>query len=682
MTVRSVVLGLLGAIAICAVTYLNDHVLRQTHLVGNHMPFAVYGLLIVFLLLLHRRWRALALTGSEIAVIMAMVLASCAIPGSGLMRTFTASLILPHHYERTNPGWRKHRLLEQVPDKMLADVSGKDDEVLGGYLQGLSEGTGHAAIGDVPWQGWTGTLLFWIPLIITLFLALLSLSVVLHRQWSQHEHLPYPVAAFTDAMLPDASDGQNRVASVFRNRSFWVAVGVVVAIHSCNYLARWFPQYVIPITLRLDLVPLQQILGLRGVSVGNMFRPTIYFTIIGIAFLIPADLSAGFGIGPYLWAGVVAVFAGYGLNLNSPVAGTEYYTGLTPRSFLLFGSCTGVFLSLLYTGRHHYASTFRHAFRLRPNGKADVAAVWGLRAFGLLSLLFVVQLALAGISWPLACLYLLLLVICHTVMGRVIAEGGVFHFQINAFPCMVLWGLLGVSTVGPTVLLLMQIATMVMIIDPREALMPFVVNANKLLELRGAPLGRTALAAGAALVVGLAVAVPVTLYIQYDRPQSLQRDRWGYERVPKMPFDNALQVRQRLVATGESETLESLSAWERITSIRPNGVCTIALVAGLGLVLICAAGRLRFSGWPLHPLLFVLWTTWHARHFAFTFLLGWGIKYAIMRYGGTGLYGRVKPVMFGLIAGEILGAMLPNVVGLVYYLATGDNPVAFHVFPG
>ena len=38
MTVRAVILGLLGAAFICGVTYINDAVMQQTFFIGNSMP--------------------------------------------------------------------------------------------------------------------------------------------------------------------------------------------------------------------------------------------------------------------------------------------------------------------------------------------------------------------------------------------------------------------------------------------------------------------------------------------------------------------------------------------------------------------------------------------------------------------------------------------------------------------
>ena len=92
MTRRALLIGLCGAAFMCAVTYVNDAVIRQTFLVGNHLPIAVYGALVAFVLcvnpLLRRTKLVRALSGSELAVALAITLAACAIPGGGHPRAF------------------------------------------------------------------------------------------------------------------------------------------------------------------------------------------------------------------------------------------------------------------------------------------------------------------------------------------------------------------------------------------------------------------------------------------------------------------------------------------------------------------------------------------------------------------------------------------------------------------
>ena len=202
MSARAVVLGLFGACVVCGITYFNDAVMRQTYLIGNHVPIAVYGGFILVMLVLNPLlWRLsdrLAFSAKELTIILALILAACCVPSSGLLRTFSPAVILPHHYNRTDPGWRGQGVVEMVPKQMLADVGEDQGEVLTGFIQGLppKEGHKHISFFDIPWAAWSGTLWFWLPLILTLWIALIGLSVVVHRQWSAHEQLPYPIATF------------------------------------------------------------------------------------------------------------------------------------------------------------------------------------------------------------------------------------------------------------------------------------------------------------------------------------------------------------------------------------------------------------------------------------------------------------------------------------------------------
>ena len=112
----AVVLGLLGGAMICAFCYFNDFVMRQTFLVGNYMPIAVYGGLLFWIS------KRLALTGRQLAVIMALTLVACYVPGRGLMHYFTTFLMMPHHYVRNTPSWKEHKVVEMAPKQMLAGV--------------------------------------------------------------------------------------------------------------------------------------------------------------------------------------------------------------------------------------------------------------------------------------------------------------------------------------------------------------------------------------------------------------------------------------------------------------------------------------------------------------------------------------------------------------------------------
>ena len=61
--------------------------------------------------------------------------------------------------------------------------------------------------------------------------------------------------------------------------------------------------------------------------------------------------------------------------------------------------------------------------------------------------------------------------------------------------------------------------------------------------------------------------------------------------------------------------------------------------------------------------------------------LGCLIKVLVTKYGGAGAYRRLKPVMIGIIAGDMLGGLIPMVIGAIYYFATGKVPKSFTVLP-
>jgi hypothetical protein len=79
--------------------------------------------------------------------------------------------------------------------------------------------------------------------------------------------------------------------------------------------------------------------------------------------------------------------------------------------------------------------------------------------------------------------------------------------------------------------------------------------------------------------------------------------------------------------------------------------------------------------------IFLVWGTYPLNRFWFSFFAGWMIKSAVTRVGGAKQYHAVKPMMVGLIAGELSAAMLWTVIGLCYYFATGKTPLKYTILP-
>jgi hypothetical protein len=232
MTWRSIMIGLAGSVALCSVTYFNQSVMRQSAIVGNYIPLSVYGTLILVVVLvnpvlgrLRRSWR---LSGRELAVILTLVLTSCGVAESGFLKTFTNVLMLPRHYRRTTPAWDYGATgtFRRLPDHMLA-AAGDNDTALNGYIQ-AQIGTRPMALREIPWDAWVRPLLTWLPLVLLLTVGCVGLALVLHRQWSEHEKLPYPLATFAASLLGHDDEGHG---SVLHQGVFWLGLAVVFLIH-------------------------------------------------------------------------------------------------------------------------------------------------------------------------------------------------------------------------------------------------------------------------------------------------------------------------------------------------------------------------------------------------------------------------------------------------------------------
>ena len=220
-----------------------------------------------------------------------------------------------------------------------------------------------------------------------------------------------------------------------------------------------------------------------------------------------------------------------------------------------------------------------------------------------------------------------------------------------------------------------------LLIDPREAVMPFMVHGLKMIEGRKISPLRTAAWGAGAIAVGIAVALPVVLYLQYSIGGVATGDGWTLNGVPKFAMNVIARTKQRLVAQGALSGAGELGFFGSLASISPAWPAVTGFLITMGLVLGFSVARIRFAWWPLHPVMFLILGTFQSRTLAVSFLVGWFIKTIVTKYGGATTYLRLKPLMIGIIAGDLFGGIAPMIVGTIYYFATGELPRSYRVLP-
>lgn len=674
MTLRAFILGMLVAVGLGALGYLNDSQLRLTFLVGNHLPISVFGFLILtvfcFNPLLRLVGTSLQLRSAELAVIFTFMLVAASIPGSGLMRTLTPSLVMPHEINKRDTGWRKANVMSYVPPQMLPGGTTYDEEVMEGFLNGGRE----VSLNSVPWQKWRDPLMVWLPLIILTSVGGICMSLVVHRQWAYNERLRYPIADFATTLLEqDPASGNT---PILRNKLFWGGLATVLFIRILNGIHAWDNESIsIPLTFSFDAV-VQKWPSFGQIPFsGFVTSPTFFPTVIAFAFFLASDVGFSLGMLQFFTVASLGILLGLGVNISTG------YISHGPQTWHLFGSYLAMGLVILWVGRHYYFSVAKQSLTFIPQKGVDSTAPWAMRMLVLAVATMCGILIYLGLDWTLAVMTVGLIMLLFLVMGRVNVESGLIFVQARWQAMGVLIGLLGVHALGPKAIAIIGLLCMVLTIDPRECLMPFVLNGLKISDQMGVKPNRLRLSLPIIYIVCILAAVTVVLVANYSKGVP-RWDGWATNHVPSFGLSETKTAVEQLNIVKQLASSEALSPIQRITHMVPDSRFLWFTGSGFLLVMVTSFLRLRFTWWPLHPVLFLVWWTFPAMAFSGSILAGWLIKTAVTRFGGGQKYRQLKPLMIGIIAGDLLGGLLFMGIGAAYYAITGMEPKEYRIFPG
>jgi hypothetical protein len=681
MSFRSIVLGLILAMFLVLSGHFNDAYISQTYMVGNHFPIFIIGSLLLFVLLINPVLRLIkksfCFSKAELAMLVILPLSVAAVPGSGFLRTFTPTLIMPSNYYQMTPAWQKNDAISYLPKNLTVQLTEENEEdVMGKFLQGTGD---KASFKDVPWKDWITPLSIWLPLFFIVMVALICFSMVLHRQWASHEHLVYPISEFVQYLTVENDSSKNKYfRGITAQKLFWYGLIPVLIYHVINGIHVWYPDFIL-IPRSINLTALRELFpNLAGVKDSwSLFRPEIFFTVIAFAYFLPSDITLSLGSTQIIGAWFSLLLTTYGITVTNKYFGAGEYQGLA------FGAYVGLFGMILFTGRAYYSRVAMAAFGKKDKGEKPLegSSVWGFRIFILASLVAIAILANIGLGWLYATILMFLFVLIFTVMSRICAETGLFFIQPNWLPSGILLGFIGAAAIGPTCLVVMMMVSVILCVDPRESLMPFIINSFKIaddVKVKRGPLSGMFMAL---LAIGLVAGTIVVLSLQYGKGVALS-DYWATRVVPQEIFKQFSAALQNISADGTLEESKTLGTFARLSLVKPNTSFVGFAITGLIFFLTFAFLRIRFSKWPLHPIIFLVWFTFPISRFGFSFFVGWLIKTMIVKLGGGDTYQRNKSFMVGMIAGDLLGGLIFMFVGFIYYLVTGDQPSRFQIFPG
>ena len=646
LTLRAVVSGLLGLSLICGLVSYNDYTLKNTPLIGNYLPIGVVLLTFLFVVFVNGplsrfapRW---AFSGGELCVMFSVILVGCSVPASGLVRYLVPSWVMPVALGRQYPEFADLFLKMGLPDWMFPVFRSSDrstwftDPIVTGYE------TRWNADGGIPYGAFVRPFLTWGVFVFAFFGGLLSMVLVVRRQWVENERLPFPLAQIQMALIapPERGKWLNETLS---NKLFWLAFGAVFLLHGYNGLMLYFKQDAATITTGFDLQKLFTEPPFNYVE-ASFFKSNLFFTAAAVTFFL--NRAVGFSLWFfYIFQQMTRVWLGEATgDPNIPGQADVHFGGLMAFAMMI-----------LWAGRKHYKSVLGEALYLSPRDRSE--HMYGSPAMAARVLLgcmavMVGWLWMAGATVPGAVVMVLLLFILFLTLTRFVAEVGLIHAQ-HQVPVQRPFSFLdqiGLGKLVPIKTYYLGTQLQGIYFDARETLPVYASHSLKLADdaLEGTRRGeRLRLVWLFVFVLGFSYTLSVFFHLRneytyaatLDGTNAFPIDNWGGRGCWEWMTVNP-----------------TLSYHRSSTMVAHNPLGWFA--GGFVAVTALYAGRLMFPGWPLHPIGLLMVGSYPMSTLWFSFFVGWVAKVIVVRFGGTELYTRAKPMAIGLIVGEALAAAM------------------------
>lgn len=489
-------------------------------------------------------------------------------------------------------------------------------------------------LGEADWRPWLKPLSNWLLLIGLTYLMLMMFNLLIFRQWAHEEKLIYPLAELPLMISGAGEKGDSFLPSLFRSGMFWGGVAISGGVMGWNLLVRnefILGGKVIPLTTYWrDYIQGSFLNGLMPYT-----NTHIFFTLIGLSFLVPAAISGSLWFFQivYMLLLLLLVWHGYGWNENSFPKDMSlvlnFQTALGGGALIVFA------LVILWKCRRYLLCAWlpRGIRTLETNERHELQVASWLFMASSAALILVLSVNL-GTHWLLALFCYLVILMVTIGLTRAVSEGGVLGFQCWFNPFHLLRTGIGLDKawVAPPVLAPLVIYYSVLFWDIKTFIAPAMANALKVRDtLR---MERLRFHAAILLGIGGAIAVALITHIMlaYHRGADNMHP-WFYRNGPQAVFNSIREMTLNPVDTvgGAQWLLAGMAAMAALLFFRR---------------------RYFFLPHPIGLLMFV--NPVLMRNYWFSIFLGWACKALVSRYGDKHTYASFRCFFIGLIVGELI----------------------------
>lgn len=619
---RAIVLGLL----LLPVNAYWVAVMEAIKYTGHPTTYSLYFNCVCWLLLLtaisallERLDPRLALSRAELLTVYFMLAVGSALVGHDQAQVLLSVILHPHRFATPENGWQD-LFIRLTPPNLLVSNEATLTAVF----------AGHARLTDPDvLRGLVVPLFWWGLFSLALLGAFATMSVILRRQWADSEKLSFPLVALPLEMsAPEFA--------FFRDRLMWVGFTIPVLINLVNNLHQWWPG--VP-QIGIRSYYLSTYLTTRPWNAIGWSPLRFHPWAIGLGYLLPLDILLSSWVFWWYWKIQAIVAAALGLGNTHPLA------PYIPEQAL--GAYIGIAVIVLWAARGHLKSVARSTFtRARLPREEDEATGYRTAVLGFVACVgFLVWFSLHFGMEPLPALFFLAGYLAITVaVLRLRAEfGAPVHDLHFADPGLVMVHIAGPLAFGPRTLIGFT----------------FYFWFNRAHRSHPGPLFVESLVAAdrtdasqRTMLLAMVLAVLVGLPAAY----------WALLQ-PSCVIGAESAKSAGIIRGFGSQPWNQLATWLKAPT-RPDPAALSAILAGFFVALALFWIRIRFVGFPLHPVGYGISSTWSMGTVWLPLTFAWLIKSLIVRYSGLKGYRRALPFFLGVILGDFISGSLSNIIGV------------------
>ena len=592
--------------------------------------FLIFATILVFNVALRRVWPGAQLSRGELATVAVMTIVASSIPTMGLTAYLLPNITSPYYYNTPENQWAQHLhpSLEQrgwmVPVDWSAEGPARTEGIRQFY-EGLPRGEDEPVLhwlARIPWHVWVRPLAHWAIILAALYAVMVSLMVIVRRQWVERERLIFPIARVPIELI-ESADPKRRKPPLWRQRAMWIGFAVPFIMGTWTALSRYMPGFPGPFGL-VKHVPI-----FHGTQV---LRLRVSFPMVGFAFLINRDIAFSIWFFNLLSLVQRGVFSTLGVHMDEDL-GCYGASGTPILAHQGMGAMVVLVLVGLWVGRRHLADVLRKALT-GTTSVDDSDEVLSYRSAVLLFLggiaTMTIWLHYAGLSLVMALVFVASAILIFAALTRVVAEGGMaVSIAPLIAPSFIMSGW-GTQSLGPagTMALIMS---WVWMSDIRTFVMASAAHGLRITQ--GVAGRRRPLFWGVVLAIVIAmVASCVTLLLVSYAYGGINLQSWFYINGPQCPYKYATQLLKE--PTGPN-------VWGWIWTAGGG-----LIMAGLMLA------RRYWLWWPIHPIGFPISAVNWTDNLWLSVMIAWAVKSSVLKYGGPKLFRTVRPFFLGLILGQ------------------------------